>query len=199
MKNGLLVWNVLLTLIAGYLLVMHFSGNKTATINKVNTTDSSGNSTNFRIAYFEMDSIATNFGKVKELKEEMLKKENDINNELDRMERDYNNKLNNYQMKAQAQELTQVESERATQDLMKTQEDIKKRKMTMDQDYNDFVIREQDKIKSMIQEFLKDYNKTKGYSYIVSYEQGLFYYKDTIYNITEDVVKGLNSKYGGKK
>ena len=30
---------------------------------------------------------------------------------------------------------------------------------------------------------------------IISYEPGLFYYKDTAYNITEDLVKGLNEKY----
>ena len=54
-------------------------------------------------------------------------------------------------------------------------------------------------VKTKIENFLKEYNKTKNYSYIVSYEQGLFYYKDTAYNITSDVIRGLNEMYKSKK
>jgi outer membrane protein len=54
-------------------------------------------------------------------------------------------------------------------------------------------------LKNKIEEFLKEYNKTKNYSYIVSYEQGIFYYKDTVYNITSEVISGLNEIYKLKK
>ena len=57
----------------------------------------------------------------------------------------------------------------------------------------------QNEIKTKIENFLKDYNKTRNYSYIISYEQGLFYYRDTAYNITTDVVKGLNDFYKDPK
>lgn len=77
---------------------------------------------------------------------------------------------------------------------------MRNRKQQLDQDYNDLMVRRQNDIKSKIETFLKEYNKSKHYSYIVSYEQGLFYYKDTAYNITADVVKGLNEFYkSGKK
>ena len=76
---------------------------------------------------------------------------------------------------------------------------MKSRKQALDSDYSDFVMRRQNEIKSKIETFLKEYNRTKDYSYIVSYEQGLFYYKDTAYNITADVVKGLNELYKTKK
>ena len=199
MKNGMLIWNVLLTAVLGYLLIVQFGSGKTRNTTKSSVKDSLKVNGDFRIAYFEMDSIAANFILVKQLKEEMLKREAVINNELDRMDKSYRKKLNDYQLKAQAQAMTQVESEKATQDLMKTQEDMKNSKMNMDQDYNDFVIRKQDEIKGKIQDFLKEYNKTKNYSYIVSYEQGLFYYKDTAYNITSDVLKGLNEIHKLKK
>ena len=76
---------------------------------------------------------------------------------------------------------------------------MKSRKQALDSDYSDFVMRRQNEIKSKIETFLKEYNRTKDYSYIVSYEQGLFYYKDTAYNITADVVKGLNELYKTKR
>ena len=72
---------------------------------------------------------------------------------------------------------------------------MKNRKQEMDQGYNNYMMTKQNEIKSKIEEFLKEYNSTRHYTYIVSYEQGLFYYRDSAYNITSDVVKGLNDKY----
>jgi outer membrane protein len=50
-------------------------------------------------------------------------------------------------------------------------------------------------IRKKIEEFLKEYNKDKGYADIFSNSQGLMYYKDTAYNITNDMIKGLNESY----
>jgi len=198
MKNVLLFWNVLLTVIAGYLLFTHFSSTKEpVSVNKTHSENTSGINKSFRIAYFEMDSIESNFAMVKDVKSELSKKEDAMNLELNSMDKTYRNKVNGYQQ--QAQTLTQTQSEMATQDLMKMQEDMKSRKQMLDQDYNDFAMRRMKDVKSKIEEFLKEYNKNTDYSYIVSYEQGLFYYKDTIYNITSDVIRGLNELYKPKK
>ena len=198
MKNVLLFWNVLLTVIAGYLLFTHFSSTKEAvSVNKTHSENTSGINKSFRIAYFEMDSIESNFAMVKDVKSELSKKEDAMNLELNSMDKTYRNKVNGYQQ--QAQTLTQTQSEMATQDLMKLQEDMKSRKQMLEQDYNDFAMRRMKDVKSKIEEFLKEYNKNTDYSYIVSYEQGLFYYKDTIYNITSDIIRGLNELYKPKK
>ena len=199
MKNGLLIWNIVLTAIAGYLLYTHLVTKKNnKTDNKISSsTDSASTNKSFRIAYFEMDSIESNFLMVRDVKAELSKKEESMNNELESMDKMYRNKVNSYQ--EQARTMTQSQSEMATQDIMKTQEDMKNRKQTLDQDYNEFVMRRMKDVKNKIEEFLKNYNKTRDYSYIVSYEQGLFYYKDTVYNITSDLIKGLNEIYKGKK
>jgi len=202
MKNGLLILNVILAIAVAYLLYSHFNSKKSnaASVNEKNPVkDTLYDSPPFSIAYFEMDSIEANFDMVKDVKAELSKKEESINIELDKMDKSYREKVNNYQQKARAQSMTQVQSEMATQDLMNAQDEIKNRKQSLDQDYNDFMVRRMKDVKNKIEEFLKEYNKTRNYSYIVSYEQGLFYYKDTLYNITADVVKGLNAMYGSKK
>ena len=198
-KNGLLIWNVILTAIAGYLLYTHLVAKENHPTNyKIpSSADSARTNKSFRIAYFEMDSIESNFLMVRDVKAELSKKEESMNNELDNLDKMYRNKVNSYQEKART--MTQPQSELATQDIMKTQEDMKNRKQILDQDYNEFVMRRMKDVKSKIEEFLKEYNKNGYYSYIVSYEQGLFYYKDTVYNITSDVIKGLNEIYKGKK
>ena len=200
MKNGLLVWNILLTALTGYLLFTYLGSKKNNTSNNKLASsfpDSAWINHHFRIAYFEMDSVESNFLMVKDVKAELSKKEESMNVELDNLDKMYRNKVNSYQEKART--MTQPQSEMATQDIMKSQEDMKNRKQVLDQDYNDFVMRRMKDVKARIEEFLKEYNKTKGYSYIVSYEQGLFYYKDTVYNITADVIRGLNEIYRIKK
>lgn len=199
MKNGLLIWNVLLTIVAGYLLFAHFGTGKKSNDPVVRNAgrDSAVANGPFRIAYFEMDSIENNFQMVKEVKAEISKKEESINMELDRMDKAYKTKVNNYQN--QSQSMTQAQTELATQDVMKMQEQMKATKQSLDQDYNEFLTRRMKDVKTKIEEFLKVYNKAKDYSYIIVYEQGLFYYKDTAYNITADVIKGLNEMYKSKK
>jgi outer membrane protein len=198
MKNGLLIWNVLLTVTVGYLLFAQTGKSKKGvTATKSVSSDTASKNQPFRIAYFEMDSVEANFSMVKDIKSEISKKEEAMNFELGSMDKTYRSKVGGYQEKAQT--MTQVQSEMATQELMKMQEEMKNKKQSLDQDYNDFVSRRMKDIKNKIEEFLKEYNKSNTYSYIVSYEQGLFYYKDTAYNITADVIKGLNEKYKSKK
>ena len=49
-----------------------------------------------------------------------------------------------------------------------------------------------------IEDFMKEYNKDKGYSYIFSNIPDMMYYKDTAYNITADVIRGLNAMHKKK-
>ena len=94
---------------------------------------------------------------------------------------------------------TQADYEKAQVDLKQLEDRLKSKRQELDQQYQDFVMRSQLSLKKSIEEFVAKYNETKQYSYIVSYEQGLFYYKDTVYNITADIIKGLNEEYKSKK
>jgi outer membrane protein len=194
MKNGLLIWNVLLTIVAGYLLITHLGTKKgDLPVSKMTSKDTIGMTKDFRIAYFEMDSVETHFELVKEVTSEVNKKEEAMNSELDRLGREYQNKLVFYQNKQK--EMTQPEYEAAAMDLKKFEQNITARKQTLEQEYIDFNTRSKKAIISKIEEFIKQYNATKNYTYIIAEEPGLFYYKDTVYNITSDVVKGLNAAH----
>ncbi len=199
MKNGLLVWNVLLTVVAGYLLINHFSAKKAgAGVAKATGSDSTGMKMDFRIAYFEMDSVEAHFEMVKDVKSEITKKEESSNIEMDRAGKNYQNKLAFYQNKQK--DMTQPEYEAAAMELKRMEQDLGVLKGRLDQEYSELPMRKGKEVKTTIEEFLKQYNKTRNYAYIVAYEQGLFYYRDSAYNITADVVKGLNEIHKpGKK
>lgn len=199
MKNGLLVWNVILTLVAGYLVYAQFSkkGNVTAAVK--NTAKDSLSVHPFRIAYFEMDSVQANTQLVKDVQAEIEKREKEYTGQLSQHEYAYRNKLQEYQQKEKAGTMVQADYEKAQIELKQLEDRLKNKRQELDQQYQDFVMRSQLSLKQSIEKFIAVYNKEKQYSYIVSYEQGLFYYKDTIYNITADLIKGLNDEYKNKK
>lgn len=196
----MLIWNVLLTIAAGFLLVMHFSsGKNSGKGSKIESGDTTQNNKEFRIAYFEMDSVEANFEMVKQVKSELTAKEQAITNEMDRMGKEFQDKYVYYQNKANSGNLSQEESETASAELKALEEKMRNRKSQLDQEYFELSKKKQSEIKTKIQDFIKDYNKEKKYTYIVSDDPGLFYYLDKTYNITTDVIKGLNDLYKTSK
>jgi outer membrane protein len=192
MKNGLLIWNVILSLVAGLLLFLQFGPKKSSTkVEKIPTKDTITNN-QFRMAYFEMDSVETNFNVVKDVKAEINAKEVEYNNSLNQLDQVYKNKYNEYARKVS---MTPEETESAQGVLKQLGESLENQKQELTEKYKDFVTRKNLDIKKKIEDYLKIYNKEKNFSYIISYEQGLFYFKDTAYNITSDVIKGLNEFY----
>lgn len=196
MKNGLLIWNVVLSLVAAYLLFLQFGPKKGGLgAGKKPGKDVTGGNP-FRMAYFEMDSVEANFNIVKDVKAEINAKDIDYNNSLSRLDQAYRDKYNEYASKSS---MTQEETDAAQNVLKQLGESLKTQKQELDQKYQDFVMRKNLDVKKKIEDYLKVYNMDKNYSYIISYEQGLFYFKDTAYNITADVIKGLNEYYNQLK
>ncbi len=196
MKNGIFIWNVILSLVVGVLLILQFGSKKTGKSGGKNGgSDTSTANRQFRMAYFEMDSVASNFDLVKDLKTQLTSKEEAINTEMSTRSKKLQERYNYYQNLAQAGNLSESQSETASNEMKGMKDEMDARKQQLDQDYNNYMMTKQNEIKTKIENFLRDYNKTKNYSYIISYEQGLFYYRDTAYNITADVVKGLNEFY----
>ena len=199
MKSCIIIFNVILLILIGILFYLHFSAAPRAV--KGTPADKAGSKTagqpaDFKIAYFDMDSLAASFSMVLDAKAELNKREEAVNAEKAKMERNYKEKLERYQ--GQAATMNQVQSESATKDMMQMQQQIQSRSQALEQEYQDFYTRKMKDVKEKIEIFLKDYNAQKGYSYIVAYEPGLFYYRDTALDITADVVEGLNAAYKKK-
>ncbi len=200
MKNVLLVWNILLTAAAGYLLYSHLNTKgKVEAGPAISSSDSSQNNRPFRIAYLDMDSIESNWEMVKEVKAEQTKKEEEYSTSLNQLDITYRKKVNELNEKTKSPTLTKEEYERGQMELLQLQDRLKSQKQLLDQEYQSFVMTRNLNIKKKIEDFLKIYNKSKYYSYILVYDPGFIYFKDDAYNITGDVIKGLNEEYNKKK
>jgi outer membrane protein len=200
MKGGVYIFNAIVLILIGILFYLHFSSNgKVASMAHKKDSSTTAPNDHCRIAYFEMDSVTNSFAMVKDVKSDLSKEEDKMNNEMARLQKVYNDKLAQYQHLASQSQMTQVQSEQANREMLQLQETIRGQKQDMDQKYQDLYMRKMQDVKTKIEEFLKEYNKTKGYSYILAYEPGFIYYRDTIYNITADLLKGLNAEYAKKK
>ena len=198
MKNGMLIWNLVLTAAAAVLLFLYFGGNKKSNVVKTVTSDSGKLETQTRIAYIDMDSVQENYKYAKDFLDKIKKMESDNNLEMEKLGDSYQKKLNAYAQQDQAAGLSQL-SEVHQQELMAIQKNVTDRKQNIEQEYIKYVNQNELKLRNNIKDFLKVYNKDRKYNYIMSYEDRMFYYVDTIYNITTEVIIGLNEEYKIKK
>jgi outer membrane protein len=198
MKNGMLIWNILLTVVAGILLFLYFGNNKKGSTQKTAITDTSNKVHSTRIAYINMDSVEEKYLYAREILEEVRKTEQDNNFRLQKMSDDYNKKLQGYVQQDQSAGLTQL-SDAHQQDLRETEKRINDQKQVLDQDYVKKVQQLEGSLRERIKTYLKEFNSDRRYAYIMSLEDRVFYYVDTVYDITVDVIKGLNEKHKSKK
>jgi outer membrane protein len=141
-----------------------------------------------------MDSVQENYFFAKQILDEIKKQEQDNTILIERMSDDYNKKLQAYSKQDQEAGLQQL-SEAHQVDLMETQKRINERKQNLEQEYYKKVDQLERSLRNKIKDYLKDYNKDRKFAYIMSLEDRMFYYVDTVYDITNEVLRGLNQQH----
>jgi outer membrane protein len=194
-RNVLLSFNIVLLILVGVLFYLHFSSTKQAVpvATKVMESTPAGP---FKIAYFEMDSIENNYEYLKDVKSELKAKENQLTGQLTSLKNRYMEKVKKYQQEAQT--MTQERQGALQQELMQEQKMIQNKEQAMGGDLQDESFKKMQVVNKTIEDFLKEFNKDKGYSYILAHQPGTIYYKDTKYDITSEMLKGLNAGYKKK-
>lgn len=159
-----------------------------------------------QIAYFDMDSIQNHYTYYLEVKKELETKEQSITNDLNKIKKDNQNKLIDYQTKfkdlganGNVSEAEKSAAMAAQQDLQQRQADMQREEQRQAAAFSEESRNKLAKVKETIENFLKEYNKNGTYSFILVNSPDLIYYKDSSYNITSDLIKGLNEDYKAKK
>lgn len=154
-------------------------------------------SANMKIAYVEIDSLLTKYRFWNDLNEMMIKKEENIRTTLNEKAKELDSEMREFQRKLEnngfaSRERAEQENLRISQkqrDLQQLQEKLTNELQTENQK-NSLQLRDS------INSFLKIYNKDKGYSLIIS-NTGFdnLLYADPAFNITDEIVEGLNARY----
>lgn len=190
MKNVLLIINIILIILVGYLYYLHFQSSKSKIIREVRTSEVTNNDGKSKVAYIDLDSLQNNYTYYKKVKADFDSKQSAANDEITAMQKKYQSRAMQLQQKAAT--MSQKEQEEAMQEINKMQQDLQTRKQSIDNELYNYNSKMKEDILTRIQNYLKDYNKDGKYSYIFSYEPGFMFYKDSTLNITPDVIDGLN-------
>lgn len=196
MKQLSIALNVLLLVLVGILFYLHFDVRKKQ-MAPAETKVSNAQVPGSRIAYFEMDSLQENYNYFKDALNQLKQKEQAMNTELAGLERAYQKKLNEWQQKGPS--MSQTEADAAQRENAQMQQNYQLRKQSLEESFAKQSMEFKKDIKNKIEDFLKNYNKDKNYSYILAYEPDFIFLRDTTKNITADLVKGLNASYKIKK
>ena len=194
MKNSSFYINTTLAIAIAILFYLHFSSKKTTA--PASTSNSVVASGNFKIGYFEMDSIENHYEYFKEVRNTLRGKEQDNSRQLAEMKNTFVAKYQELQKTAQS--MTQAELAGKQQELSQMEKTFQNKEQMMNQELQNESFKRLQEVKKKIEDFLKDYNKDKGFSYIMTNSPDLIYLKDTVYNITGDLIVGLNSQYKKK-
>jgi len=149
----------------------------------------------FKIAYFELDSLQDNYEYYKEVKDYLTKKDQANNAKLNKIKNDYYNKAKELQDKGSM--LTAQQQNDYQQTLMRLQNDYDQTTQDLSNQFQAEMTERLQSVKLKIEDFLKGYCAQKGLAYVfgASANDNFLYYKDSIRNITPDLIKGLNDEY----
>lgn len=192
MKNFLLAFNILLLIGLG-ILYYEFYEYKNKDVHVKDTTNAAV-SKNFTIAYFELDSLQENYSYFKEVRTYLNSQEAQMTKQLNALRDGYFAKLKEYNQKGPT--MSQTEQGAFEQQLMKMKNDLEQKNQDLTQEMNNLALRRMQDVKIKIQDFLKVYSKEKGYSFVfAATNEDYIYYKDTLRNVTDDIVSKLNEAY----
>jgi outer membrane protein len=171
--------------------------NQSGQLKKISSDEKRVAPSSFRVGYFDMDSLEAHYDYFKDAQSLAKAQENAMNMELTEMQRKNQKKILEWRQKGNT--MTQAEGEAAQQEFNQMQQDMQNRKDALQQDFYKKTEDMRTNIRKTIEDYLKEYNKQRTYAFIFAYDPSSYiYYRDTIYNITSDLLQGLNAGYKKK-
>jgi len=192
MNKVLLILNVILIVAVG-ILYYYFFQYRIEDEHRIKDANAAV-ANNFKIAYFELDSLQEHYTYFKEVREELNRQEAQRTKQLDNIRANYMNKLKEYNQKGAT--MSQTDQSNFEQQLRTLQNNYEERQQELGQEMNTLYMQKMQNVKQRIQNFLKTYCRDKGYAYVfAASNDDYLYYKDTLRNITPDIVTRLNDEY----
>ncbi len=187
MKNVSLLLNIVLLIAVAFLY------------KKVYTTDSAPTAViphaalNAHIVYVNSDTLLDHYDLFKTMKEQMEHKRDSIDRVLTGQGDALQREVADYQAKAST--MSDFERQTREESLMKKQQELVKRRDQILEELNKEDEAMNDTIHGDLVRFLKVYNKTRGYDYILGYQRGsgVLLASDSL-DITKQVIEGINKK-----
>lgn len=154
------------------------------------------NTGGMKIAYVEVDSLMSQYKFCKEYTLILQKKSNNARNTLTQKGKQLQTAAANFQQKLQNNGFASRDQAASVQAAIQRQEqDLQELQNRLGSELDSETAKYNAALRDSLQNFLKEYNKTKKYDLIISKAGDNILYADKRHDITQDVVNGLNKRY----
>lgn len=158
--------------------------------------DSPAATTGMRIAYVEVDSLMSQYKFCKEYTAVLQKKSNNARNTITQKGKQLQAAAANFQQKLQNNGFASREQAASVQVAIQRQDqDLQELQSRLGAELDAETAKYNNALRDSLQNFLKDYNKTKKYDLIISKAGDNILLADKRHDITNDVINGLNKRY----
>lgn len=196
MKYLSLVLSAAALLLAGILFYQSNTkyNNLQKVITGINTGDSS-QSKALKIAYVDLDSIDARFEFYKSKIEAFEKKKDGLDRQLNNAYQQLDKRRIDFLQKGNA--ITQAEADVFKKEYDQQLQYLENQRRKTEQDVQQEAMIMRDDIFKKINDYLSGFCEERGYTYVFSYSKNanIFLYEDPVFNITEEVITGLNALY----
>ena len=148
-----------------------------------------------KIAYVEVDSIMTQYTFAKEYSALLEKKGQNIQATLAQKQQNLQAAAANFQQKIPQNALTREQAEAIQAGLQKQSNDVQGLQQRLSNEFAAEQAKYNKALHDSIAHYLAAYNKDKKYSIILSKSGDNLLYADKAYDITNEVINGLNKAY----
>ena len=162
-----------------------------------NATTQAAGLSGMKIACVEIDTLLAKYNYCVDLNEAMVKKSENVRLTLNQKAKDLDRQKQEFQTKVQNNAyLTQERAQQEYNRIAKLEQDLQNLGNKLQSELMSENEKNSLQLRDSINAFLKEYNKTRGYSMIIS-NTGFdnLLYADSIYNITREILEGLNARY----
>jgi outer membrane protein len=152
-------------------------------------------SQSLKIAYVDLDTIQSKYTFYQEKMQEFEKKkemaDRDLNNAFQKIDNERVAFLKRGEL------ITQAEAENFQRVYQGKMQNLEEQKKIMENNIAEDGLKTMEELRKKMNDYLEEYNKNSKYSFIFSYSAGMnvLFYKDSTYNITAEVIDGLNQSY----
>lgn len=151
-----------------------------------------------RIAYVDLDSVQAHYDLCTDLTNQLEQKSINAQKELQAKTRAFQQHYNTLQQKYQnGQFSSQAEFENAQANLQKEQEAGAQRESEITAEIQKLQVEGMQQMNDSVESFIKSYNQSKKYDFILVKSTTL--YANPAYDITNEVIQGLNKRYKSSK
>lgn len=152
-----------------------------------------------KIAYVEVDSIMSQYTFCKDYSLILQKKGQNIQNTLAAKQQHLQAAAANFQQKIQQNAYTREQAEAIQAGLQKQNNDLQVLNQRLSAEFQTETDKYNSALRDSIQNFLNIYNKDKKFSIIFSKQGDNLLYANKAYDITKEVIAGLNKAYKPSK